>query len=552
MKAIFKDKKLLKFTSIILVVVIASVVFWQYHNTVSMEASGVVSVDVGPGAQVKAGDEIIAERTENAKKYYLGDNSYAVEASLSALHYKDNYSDDQEQWKDIDLTFANGEITRAPYILTVDGKNKAFTVYDKKTGKTTSIRLNKIGEKDIRDIKDSGKKESQVSKGKILWSDVAADMDLAITAENTRVNFDWIVKSEDSPHQVEFEIEDGDLPICYQGFDAQGQKVDVTTQKDGNKIIETIEKGGNYPKTINPTIYDMTGWSNYDDGYCNTNHWGWGGNIHPVGNSTFFGGASHDWYRWSGFNIPANATIRAESYISVFNWQQFGTVLTRVYFDKQQSPSYPTSYADYMSRSLTTNYVDWNASDWSEDTFYNSPSIQTIIQELVDTYGQLSTIQCLHKDNGSSTDDFLAMYDDCTAIHVSYTAPATVSNTPSTYNFGVVETSSTLSTGLNYFNITNNSGSAVNITIGGSDLSGGTGWTLSDTATPGATSYGLKAGLNGGSYNVIVKKSAPFNTLKSNLSNSSSQGWGLQIQAPTSNTDITQKEGSIILTATLY
>ncbi|MBA7588061.1 hypothetical protein ES708_30109 [subsurface metagenome] len=64
-------------------------------------------------------------------------------------------------------------------------------------------------------------------------------------------------------------------------------------------------------------------------------------------------------------------------------------------------------------------------------------------------------------------------------------------NTPDNYPFGVVNESSTTETGLTYFTVTNNSGYDVNITIGGTDMTGGTAWTLSDTATPGIDTYGL-------------------------------------------------------------
>jgi hypothetical protein len=126
-----------------------------------------------------------------------------------------------------------------------------------------------------------------------------------------------------------------------------------------------------------------------------------------------------------------------------------------------------------------------------------------------------------------------------------------ISNTPSSYNGGPVAPNSTVSTGLGYFNVTNNSGSAVNITIGGTDVTGGITWTLSDTATPGPTTFGLKAGLNGGSYNIIIKKTSPFNTFKSNLGNGASQLWGFQILAPTVATDTVQKTSTITLTATI-
>lgn len=133
--------------------------------------------------------------------------------------------------------------------------------------------------------------------------------------------------------------------------------------------------------------------------------------------------------------------------------------------------------------------------------------------------------------------------------NVDYTLTADISNTPNNYAFGIVSEGSTSATGLTHFEVTNNSGFVVNITVGGTDMTGGATWTLSDNATPGTDMYGLKAGLAGDNYTVIVRKS-PYNILVSNLADNSSQQWGLQLLAPTSFSDGGSKSGTVTLTAT--
>jgi hypothetical protein len=123
-------------------------------------------------------------------------------------------------------------------------------------------------------------------------------------------------------------------------------------------------------------------------------------------------------------------------------------------------------------------------------------------------------------------------------------------NSPSEYPFGILEESTSYPTGLTHFTVTNNSTYPVNITIGGSDMTGGVTWTLADDAVAGEDIYGLKAGLAGGTYNVTVKKNGPYNTLISNLASQASQSWGLELLSPTSFSDGTQKSGTITLTAT--
>ncbi len=138
------------------------------------------------------------------------------------------------------------------------------------------------------------------------------------------------------------------------------------------------------------------------------------------------------------------------------------------------------------------------------------------------------------------------------SIYVTYTPGGgglSISNTPSSYNFGEVNPNNTISTPLDYFTVTNNSASAVKITISGTDITGGTTWTLSDTGTAGSTTFGLKAGLSS-SYDIVVKRNAPYNILRSNLASSGTQTWGLQLIAPTSYTDSVLKTGTVTLTAT--
>ena len=138
-------------------------------------------------------------------------------------------------------------------------------------------------------------------------------------------------------------------------------------------------------------------------------------------------------------------------------------------------------------------------------------------------------------------------------VMVDITTPPSISNTPSSYDFGTLNEGGTYETtgGLTtaYFTVTNNSAYAVNITIGGTDMTGGTTWTLSNTATPGVDTYGLKAGLEGSSYSIIVKSSSP-NFLVEGLASLGTQDWGLQILAPATFTGGGANSGTVTLTAT--
>jgi len=145
---------------------------------------------------------------------------------------------------------------------------------------------------------------------------------------------------------------------------------------------------------------------------------------------------------------------------------------------------------------------------------------------------------------------------DFIRMTVYYTAPACSPNITTIPTIWAVNggspvvVSSNYSTGLTYFNVTNSSGGPINISIGGTNMTGGGyTWVLSDTATAGDMIYGLKAGLSGSSYNITVKLNSPYNTLVGGLPSGAGQLWGLELSTPTIFSDQYEKSGTVILTA---
>jgi len=125
-------------------------------------------------------------------------------------------------------------------------------------------------------------------------------------------------------------------------------------------------------------------------------------------------------------------------------------------------------------------------------------------------------------------------------------------NAPVSYNFGTLNQGSTAVTGLAHFTVQNYGEGAIDVSISAVDMTGvGTDWTLSDTAIAGVDTYGLKAGLSGDDYNIIVKKNSPYNTLVTGLPAAGSQDWGLKIWAPTTFSDWNDKFGNVTLTASI-
>ena len=86
--------------------------------------------------------EITRRRTETSKAYDLGGRRRGLDCHIGAIHYKDNYADPKEQWKDIDLTWKGNRIMKAPFELTVEGSKITFR--DKKTNKVSVLEVAEV------------------------------------------------------------------------------------------------------------------------------------------------------------------------------------------------------------------------------------------------------------------------------------------------------------------------------------------------------------------------------------------------------------------------
>lgn len=107
------------------------------------------------------------------------------------------------------------------------------------------------------------------------------------------------------------------------------------------------------------------------------------------------------WARLTGVSGLSGATVGVatyEIYVVATNGE-----LTKLWADDQTTPAAVASQADGNGRTRTTAGVDWDA-PFTLNAWNVSPSIVSIIQELADSYDP-TTIQILHDDDGSATDD---------------------------------------------------------------------------------------------------------------------------------------------------
>lgn len=101
---------------------------------------------------------------------------------------------------------------------------------------------------------------------------------------------------------------------------------------------------------------------------------------------------------------------------------------------------------------------------------------------------------------------------------------------------GAVATSENYSTGISMYSVMNVGECDIDVLVQGFDTSGtGTNWELSDTGESGADVYAIYAGIS--DYDVIVKKTTPFNAVIEDLAPGDTATFGIRVISPSSITD---------------
>ena len=361
-------------------------------------------------------DELVGLRQENSKTYDLGGRQRQLLASIGAIHYKDNYADQREGWKDIDLTWVGNKITKAPYELTLDGKK--ITIKDKKSGDISSIEL--------------------------LSSNSAG---FEIIPENTRVSFRHTISSV--PFEAKFKIA-GKIPFLRtRAFDDEGELELETSIVDSiltEKLTQIKDKTtGVVRQAKGPIKVDPT-WqvgASTDDAYrrLTTSLWD------LVFTSMRAGAVSGSFYaigggmRFLNITIP-NAQIIDSAYLTLrCSSSMSGEVCnTRISAeDVDDAVTFADDSAAFDTRwaARTTARVDWDAiAAWTADVDYNSPEIKTVIQEIVDRGGWASGNDIVifwddfeNRSSASETRRIAYSYDGSAEfapkLVITYTVPAT-------------------------------------------------------------------------------------------------------------------------------
>ena len=319
--------------------------------------------------------EDISLRTENSKTVDLGNGHLQTTFSMGAIHYKDDYTNPSEQWKDIDLTWVDNRITKAPYELTLE--DQKLTIRDKKTGDVTTIEL--------LSVKPAG-------------------IPFKIIPEYTRVSFRHTLTSDKLPFEARFKVT-GKGYLVTRAFDDDGGLELETSIVDGiltEKLSRVKDKGTGRVRPAKGNIRVDPTWqvtASTDD--CNRrldlSLFSLVSYI-PAGSNGPFNLKWGSGMRFLNITIPKGSTIDSAKLAFQANLTEIGTVArTRISAeDVDDAITFANDAGAFDTRwaARTTARMDWDGIPvWTQNVDYESPTTDgvttfaSIIQEVIDRAG---------------------------------------------------------------------------------------------------------------------------------------------------------------------
>lgn len=208
------DYTMIKIFNRILIIIL---LFLQFCIPVSAEKS-----ETKPIVNFKP-VELKSWRTETTKTYYLGNYTYRIDLS-GIIHYKDNYSNKSENWKDIDLTIKDNQISTAPYVL--DIKDNTYKIIDKKTGDWLEITAN------------NDSKLQPLLNGFKLTRTIYSELDIQ------KANTDFIITSKGSS-----------IGITSNAYDSTGKIIPINKSIKNGILSENIDSK-EFSKIVYPVYID--------------------------------------------------------------------------------------------------------------------------------------------------------------------------------------------------------------------------------------------------------------------------------------------------------
>ena len=201
--------------------------------------------------------EVVDKRGEYSKTFDLGNKQFRTQIGGMTQHWKEDYKNKVELFKETDLRFEKNRIDKAPYILIVD-KNQVY-VKDRKTGAESVVEIDSIGDTNLSLSSFSAKSDG------LYLPEVSKDVDFKLITSDNRVRFQRIIKSEAGLKEAAFKIS-GSIPVSYHAVDADGDSFNVETYLDKGRLIETftpektistLDKDSKWVQSVVPVKYPI-------------------------------------------------------------------------------------------------------------------------------------------------------------------------------------------------------------------------------------------------------------------------------------------------------
>jgi len=352
--------------------------------------------------------EVIEKRTSSSKIFDLGNNKYKMVKIVSPIHYKNNLNDNNEQWKDIDLTPEDkGDkfiVNKAPYNLEIP-KDKIGLSYASKEGGNIVIKLKSIGGVNVEQL-DLGI-SPRIEGNQIWWDNIANDLDIYLNLRPAGIEFFKIIKTVNGPKELEWEIEEDEQHKLrvngrHIGFDVNRDEVRLEKEilneriEDGKKKYILKEKffeqtvkiedkktrikewadNINYPLLIDVPDITENITNDADDGYEYNSAFWLNGSYIKVGKGSY---EYHAGLRFQTIGVPQGATIDLAN-LKFYVQYKSGTPLSKIYGDDVDDAV--AWSASNRPTQITKTTANTNANPTT--TGLKTYDVTDIVQEIVD------------------------------------------------------------------------------------------------------------------------------------------------------------------------
>lgn len=366
-------------------------------------------------------DELTQLRTENGKMFDAGKDAktgrpnYTLEARTGPIHYKSAYKD-TDPWLDLDETYFEEDkaglvYPKMPNIVTVYQDRCGYQIQSRSNpDHVAKVELVSIDGQAVTAWQDSAalRTYAKVHPYRVgIWKDFSA----ASKAKSTTMR--WKITELGNATKDSHPFAFRDKPEAFSTAD-----IDSLMDRESARVaIQTartrIDDSSWYWDELIPAEAKLvdTDWQVGAD--ANDGHWFATGYFyatyspnHSFGNAP--SSAVHAWLRFTSVGMAKGATIHsAKCSLCAYMDNAQTTCNARISHNAADNAVAPTNKTEADALSLSTAYADWSGVPaWIQDTWYDTPSLVSSTQEIVNRTGWASgnAMMLLIKDNSSSAD----------------------------------------------------------------------------------------------------------------------------------------------------